>query len=174
MAVYAVAILGVVAVSTWRVTSRELTWHADRTRSLSDRNYYGRMPDTGVQALDLHVEWVHDHYYILKRIAWGAFRERPLTGWGPDTWPAIMAHAREAGMAPAYLRLESAHGELLGVAAEMGLIGLAGFAAFWALVVRGTWPGRARGFAGTLARYHVRGIGAVLLTARTSTSCASG
>ena len=164
-AVYAAALLGVVAVSTWRVTGHEIRWHADRSRGLTDRAYYGTMPDVGVQTLDLRLEWVHNNYFILKRIAWRAFLKRPLTGWGPDTWPAITARAQGAGIAPADLQFVSAHGEILGVAAEMGMVGVAALVAFWVLVLRATWPGVATGFAGTLARYQTFSIGAVMLTA---------
>jgi hypothetical protein len=164
VAVYALAILGVVAVSTWRVTGREVTWHADRSRSLSDGAYYGTMPDVGVQTLDVRVEWVHDHYFILKRIAWWAFVERPLTGWGPDTWLTIQARAKAIGIAPSYFRFESAHGEVLAVLAEMGVVGLGAFVAFWTLILRNTWSGANGGFAATLARYQALAIVAVLLT----------
>ena len=164
VAVYLAAQLGVQAVSTWRVTDHELTWGADRSRSLADGHYYGTMPDVGVQRLDLYVEWVHDNYFMLKRVAWRAFLERPLTGWGPDNWPEIRARAQERGIAPATLRYDSAHSEVLGVAAEMGLVGLAALVAFWVLVLRAMRPGRTSGFAATLARYQALGCGAVLLT----------
>jgi hypothetical protein len=164
VAVYLVAFLGVVAVSTWRVTTRDVAWVADRSRSLGDRIYYATMPDVGVQTLDLHLEWVHDHYFILKRMAWHAFLERPLTGWGPDGWPAIRARAHELGIAPTHVRFASAHSEIFGVAAEMGAIGLVAFAAFWALVLRAMRAVPPVGFAGTLARYHVLGAVGVLLT----------
>jgi hypothetical protein len=163
--VYLVALLGVVAVSTWHVTSHELTWRADRSRSLGGGRYYGTLPDVGVQTLDLHVEWVHDNYFMLKRAAWGAFLERPLMGWGPDNWPVIQARAWELGIVPASLRFESAHGEAFGVAAEMGVVGLAAFVAFWGLILRAMRPGTSAGFAGTLARYQALAVGAVLLTA---------
>jgi O-Antigen ligase len=163
-AIYALAILGVVAVSTWRVTGRDVTWHTDLSRSLSDGAYYGTMPDVGIQTLNLRVEWVHDHYFILKRIAWRAFVERPLTGWGPDTWLAIQAWAKAIGIAPPYFRYESAHGEVLAVLAEMGVVGLGAFAAFWTLILRNTWPRANARFAATLAHYQALGIVAVLFT----------
>lgn len=162
---YVVAQAGVLAVSTWRVTGHELTWHADRSRSLDDQSFYGTMPDVGVQSLDLHVEWVHNYYFMLKRVAWRAFLERPLTGWGPDNWPTIRARAEESGIAPVSLRFDSAHSEIFGVAAEMGVIGLAGLVAFWLLILRAMRPGPSPGFAAALARYQVLGVGAVLLTA---------
>jgi O-antigen ligase len=107
---------------------------------------------------------VHDYYFMLKRVAWRAFLERPLTGWGPDTFPAIVAWARESGIAPHYLRYESAHGEVFNVAAEMGVIGLAALVAFWALVLRAMRSGGSGAFAGTLARYQTLGTVAVLLS----------
>jgi hypothetical protein len=165
VAVYLVAQLGVLAVSTWRVTGHELTWRADRSRSLGGGDYYGTMPDVGVQSVDLHVEWVHDYYFMLKRVAGRAFLERPLAGWGPDNWRIIRARARELGIVPAsFPPFDSAHSEALGVAAEMGLIGLAALVAFWVLVLRAMRPGPTGGFAGTLARYQTLGLGAVLLT----------
>jgi hypothetical protein len=164
VALYAVVLLAVVAVSSWRVTAYGLSWHADRSRSHGDRSYFGTLPDVGVQTLDLRLEWVHMNYFILKRVAWRAFLERPLTGWGPDSFSAVLARAREAGIAPANVRYASAHGEALGVAAEMGLVGLAALVVFWALILRGTSPGAAGGFAGALARYQALATVAVLLT----------
>lgn len=164
VAIYAIALLGVMAVSTWHITDHELTWRADRSRSLGGQRYYGTLPDIGVQTLDLRVEWVHDYYFMLKRVAWRAFLERPLTGWGPNTFPVIMARGREWGIVVPSAYFESAHSQVLSIAAEMGLIGLAALVAFWALVLRGMWPGRDNGFAGALARYQALGIWAVLLT----------
>ena len=163
--VYVVAFAGVVALSTWRVTAHDLAWGADRSRSLGDRIYYATMPDLGVQTLDIHLEWVHDHYLILKRMAWRAFLERPLTGWGPDGWPAIRARAHELGIAPPQVRFASAHSEIFGVAAEMGVIGLVAFTAFWVLVLRAMRSGAAGGFAGTLAHHQALATVGVLLTA---------
>jgi hypothetical protein len=162
---YLGAQLGVLAVSTWRVTGHHLTWSADRSRSLDDGEFYGTMPDVGVQRMDLRVEWVHNYYFMLKRAAWWAFRERPLTGWGPDNWPVIRARVQELGMAPTSLVFDSAHSEVLGVAAEMGVLGLAAFVAFWVLVLRAMRSGEGGGFAGTLTRYQRLGAGAALLTA---------
>jgi hypothetical protein len=164
VAIYAVAILGVVAVSTWHVTGHELTWRADRTRSLGGQLYYGTLPDVGVETLDLHVEWVHDFYFILKRMAWRAFLERPLAGWGPNSFPEITARARESGAVPPGLRFTTAHSEAFTVAAEMGVAGLVALAAFWVLILRATWPRGDGGFAGALARHQALGICAVLLT----------
>jgi O-antigen ligase len=164
VAVYLVALLGVVAVSTWRVTAHDMRWEADRSRSLGDGSYYGTMPDVGVQTLDLHLEWVHANRFVLKRMAWHAFLERPLTGWGPDGWPAIRARAHELGIAPPQVRFASAHSEILGVAAEMGAIGLVALTAFWLLVLRAMRAGSAEGFAGTLARYQALATVGVLLT----------
>jgi hypothetical protein len=163
VAVYLVALLGVVGVSTWRVTAHDIKWDADRSRSLQDRSYYATLPDVGVQTLTLRLEWVHANYFTLKRMAWRAFLERPLTGWGPDGWPAIVARAHELGIAPAQLRFASAHGEIFGVAAEMGAIGLVALTVFWVLVLRVMRAARAEGFAGTLARYQALATVGVLL-----------
>jgi hypothetical protein len=89
---------------------------------------------------------------------------RPLTGWGPDGWPAISARAHELGIAPPHVRFASAHGEIFGVAAETGVIGLVAFTAFWALVLRAMRPGAAGGFVGTLAHHQVLATVGVLLT----------
>ncbi len=161
--VYVVATLVVMVWSTWRVIGHDVLWRADRSRIISEQTY-GTMPDTGIQILDLHVEWAHDYYFILKRMAWRAFLERPLTGWGPDSWPAIRAWARESGLAPVGVRFGSAHNDALAAAAEMGVIGLAAFAAFWILVFRAMRPGGAGGFAGTLARHQRLATVAVLMT----------
>jgi len=164
VAIYLAALVGVMAVSTWHITDHELTWRADRSRSLGDQHYYGTLPDLGVQTLDLRLEWVHDYYYMLKRVAWRAFLERPLTGWGPNTFSVIMTRAGERGIVAASPRFDSAHSEALTVAAEMGLIGLGALVAFWALVLRGMWPGTDDRFAGALARHQTLGICGVLLT----------
>ena len=163
VAVYVVAFLGVMTVSTWRVIGHEVTRREDRSRIISE-HAYGTMPDTGVQILDVHVEWAHDYYFILKRMAWRAFLERPWTGWGPDSWPAIRTWARETGLAPVGARFGSAHNDALAAAAEMGVIGLVAFAAFWILVFRAMRSGGAGGFAGTLARHQALATVAVLMT----------
>jgi hypothetical protein len=164
VALYAVALLGVVAVSTWHITGHELTLRADRSRSLGGELYYGTLPDVGVESLDLHVEWVHDFYFMLKRLAWRAFLERPLTGWGPNSFPGITARARASGAVPPGLHFKTAHSEAFNVAAEMGVVGIAAVVAFWGLILRGTWPGRDGGLAGALARHQALGLCALLLT----------
>src|SRR5262249_48390846 len=133
---YAVGFLGVFALSTWRITAHELTRTADTTRTLTDRHYYSTIPAVGVQTVDARIEYVYDNYYVLKRIGWKGFLERPLFGWGPDTWPSVVAWATRSGDAPPSFGLESAQSELFTIAAEMGLVGLAAWATFWLLCLR--------------------------------------
>jgi hypothetical protein len=161
---YIVGFLGVMALSTWRITDAELTRTGDLTRTLTDSHYYSTIPETGVQTLDLRVEYVHDNYFILKWVSWKGFLERPLLGWGPDTWPMILEWAKRAGHAPTRLRFVTAQSELLTIAAEMGLVGLAAWAAFWALCLWPMWIAPGQAFPGQLARYQALGCGAVLLT----------
>jgi hypothetical protein len=162
--VYVVGFLGVLAVSTWRITDHQVTETVDLSRTLTDRHYYSTIPATGVQTVDLRVEYVYDNYHVLKRIGWKGFLERPFLGWGPDAWPSVVKWAQDAGQAPAAFRFESAQSEPFTIAAEMGLAGLAAWVAFWALCFRGMAVRTAQGFAATLARYLALGLGAVLLT----------
>ena len=90
--------------------------------------------------------------------------ERPLVGWGSDTWATVLAWAKGAGHAPARFRFESAQSEPFTIAAEMGLVGLLAWAAFWVLCLRPMWTAPGEAFAGMLARYEALGCGAVLLT----------
>ena len=161
---YVVGFLGILAVSTWRITDHQVTRTADLSRTLTDRHYYSTIPAIGVQTVDLRVEYVYDNYHVLKRIGWKGFIERPFLGWGPDTWPSVLEWAKVAGQAPARLRFESAQSEPFTIAAEMGLVGLAAWVAFWVLCFRGMTVRMAQGFAATLARYLALGLGAVLLT----------
>ena len=161
---YIVGFLGVMALSTWRITDRHLLRMADQTRTLTDNHYYSTIPETGVQTIDLRVEYVHDNYYVLKWIGWKGFLERPLAGWGPDTWPTVLAWAKRTGHAPAGFRFESAQSEPFTIAAEMGLVGLAAWVVFWVLCFRGMGGVPGQSVAATLARYHTLGLGAVLLT----------
>ncbi|HZS33519.1 MAG TPA: hypothetical protein VFC42_09090 [Methylomirabilota bacterium] len=159
---YVVGLLLTIAVSTWQVTAYDVTWGADRSRTVR-HPFYASMPDTGVESLVLRVEWVHNLYFVLKRIAVHAFLARPLAGWGQDAWPHIQAWAGEMGYAPRAERWESAHGEPFTVAAEMGVIGLVAFGAFWALTLRAMWPGARPGFAAGLARGQTVASAGVLL-----------
>lgn len=159
---YAIGLLATVVVSTWEVTAYDVTWQADRSRTIT-HPFYASMPDTGVQSLVLRAEWVHNVYFVLKRVAVHAFLERPLAGWGQDAWPRIQAWGGEMGYAPRAQRWESAHGEPFTVAAEMGVIGLVAFGAFWALCLRAMWPGARPGFAAALARGQTVASAGVLL-----------
>ena len=161
---YVVGFTGVMGLSTWRVTARGLTRTADQSRVLTDNHYYSTIPETGVQTIDLRVEYVHDNYYVLKRIGWKAFLERPVAGWGPDTWATVLAWAKEAGHAPPGFRFQSAQSEPLTIAAELGLVGLGAWVVFWALCLRPMASPMGQSFAATLARYQALGFGAVLLT----------
>lgn len=162
---YVVGLVALAAVSTWHVTDHEVRWDADPARSLVDPvgTYYATLPDVGVQTVGLRIEWVHDSYFILKRVAWRGFLERPVMGWGPDTWRAVQAWAKDAGYAPRRFAFDSAHGEAFTVAAEMGLAGLAGLMAFWWLCLRGMRAPAGGGFAADLARSQALGCGAALL-----------
>ena len=162
--VYVVGYLGVMALSTLRITDADYTRVADRTRTLTDNHYYSTIPEVGVQMAELRVEYVHDNYFVLKWVGWKGFLERPLAGWGPDTWPMILAWAKGAGHAPATFRFATGQSEPFTIAAEMGLVGLAAWAAFWVLSLRPMWALTGEGFAGMLARYQAIGCGAVLLT----------
>lgn len=161
---YVVGFLGVMALSTWRITDVGLTRTADQTRTVTDNHYYSTIPETGIQTVDLRIEYVHDNYFILKWIAWKGFLERPLVGWGPDTWPRLLEWAKRTGYAPERFRFESGQSEPFTIAAEMGLVGLAAWAAFWVLCLRPMWTAPDQTFAGMLARYQALGCGAVLLT----------
>jgi hypothetical protein len=161
---YIVGFLCVMTLSTWRITEADLTRTADQTRTMTDRHYYSTIPETGVQTVDLRVEYVHDNYFVLKWIAWKGFLERPLVGWGPDTWPTLLEWAKRTRHAPEHFRFATGQSEPFTIAAEMGLVGLAGWAAFWVLCLRPMWTAPGQAFAGMLARYLALGCGAVLLT----------
>jgi hypothetical protein len=161
---YVIGFLGVMALSTWRITDTDLARTTDRARLVTDRHYYSTIPDTGVQTVDLRVEYVHDNYFILKRIAWKAFLERPLVGWGPDTWSRVLEWAMGRGHAPEGFRFASAQSEPFTIAAELGLAGLAAWAGFWVLCLRPMWTAPGQALAGLLARRQALGCGAVLLT----------
>jgi hypothetical protein len=162
---FVVGNLGVMVLSTWRITDAEYVRTADHARTLTDDHYYSTIPAMGVQTAALRVEYVHDNYFIMKWISWKGFLERPLTGWGPDAWPRVREWARKAGHAPATrFGFESAQSEPFTIAAEMGLVGLAAWAAFWMLSLCSMWASTAQGFAGILARYQALGCGATLLT----------
>ena len=163
-AAYVVGFVGVLALSTWRITGHEVTRTADLSRTLTDRHYYSTIPAAGVQTVAARVEYVYDNYHVLKRVGWLGFMKRPLLGWGPDSWPSVLAWAKDAGQAPAAFRFESAQSEVFTIAAEMGLVGLAAWGAFWALCIRGMAVPADGGFAATLARYHALALGGVLLT----------
>lgn len=162
---YLAGFLAIQGLSTWRVTEVQVTHAADRSRFVADRFYYTTLPDIGVQTVALRAEYVHDNYFVLKRTAWHGFLERPLTGWGPDTWSRVLQWAKETGrVPPSFPRFGSAQSEPFTIATEMGLVGLAAWTAFWVLCFRPMWAPTGRGFAGMLARYQCIGCGAVLLT----------
>jgi len=161
---YVAGFLGVLAVSTWRITDHEVTRTADLSRTLTDRHYYSTIPAVGVQIVDLRAEYVYDNYHVLKRVGWKGFLERPLLGWGPDAWPSVLRWAQDAGQAPAGFRFDSAQSEPFTIAAEMGVVGLAAWVAFWILCFRGMTVRTDQGFSATVARYQALGLGAVLLT----------
>ena len=163
-AAYVVGFVVVLALSTWRITGHEVSRTADLGRTLTDRHYYSTIPAAGVQTVAVRVEYVYDNYHVLKRIGWLGFLKRPLLGWGPDSWPSVLAWAKDAGQAPASFRFESAQSEMFTIAAEMGLLGLAAWGAFWALCIRGMEVPGGHGFAATLARYHALALGGVILT----------
>jgi hypothetical protein len=163
-AAYVVGFVGVLALSTWRITDHEITRATDLSRALTDRHYYSTIPAVGVQTVDVRLEYVYDNYHVLKRVGWKGFLERPLLGWGPDAWPSVLAWAKSVGEAPAALRFESAQSEVFTIAAEMGLVGLAARGAFWVLCIRGMAAPTGQSFAATLARYHALALGGVLLT----------
>jgi hypothetical protein len=162
---YLAGFLLIQGLSTWRITDVEVTHAADRGRFVADRNYYTTLPDIGVRTLAARLEYVHDNYFVLKRTGWKGFLERPIAGWGPDTFPKVLEWSKAAGFVPgAFPRFDSAQSEMFTIAAEMGLLGLAAWAAFWMLSLRSMWVSTAQGFAGTLARYQALGCGATLLT----------
>ena len=162
--VYVVGYLGVMALSTWRITDADYTRVADRTRTLTDNHYYSTIPEVGVQMAELRVEYVHDNYYILKWVGWNALLDRPLVGWGPDTFPTVLAWAIGKGHAPVDFDFESAQSEPFTTAAEMGAVGLSAWVLFWALCFRAMGGPGGQAFGPTLARYQALGFGAVLLT----------
>lgn len=74
----------------------------------------------------------------LLKIAWSAFKQRPLLGWGPDNFLIALLKLRT----PEYIRLAgpsvgqaSAHQDLAQVAATLGLAGLGSYLwMIWALI----------------------------------------
>ena len=75
----------------------------------------------------------------------------------------ILRWAKKAGHAPASLGFATGQSEPLTIAAEVGLVGLAAWAAFWVLCLRPMWTAPGQAFPGQLARYQALGCGAVLL-----------
>lgn len=165
LACYLVAALGVQAVSTWHVTEASVTRTVDHSRRLQDRHYYSTAPDLGVRRITLGLEYVHDNYFLAKRAAWSLFLERPLTGWGPNSFGQLLPLAVERGLLPpGFPRKESAHSEIFTTAAEMGLVGVAALVALWTLLLARMGRTRGTGLVGDLARWHAVAVGGVLAT----------
>lgn len=97
-------------------------------------------------------------------VAWKGILERPLVGWGPDAWPRLLEWAKGVGHARERLGFQTGQTEPFTIAAEMGLVGLAVWTAFWVLCLRWMWTVPGDAFAGMLARYQALGSGAALLT----------
>jgi hypothetical protein len=165
LACYVVGALSVQAVSTWHVTGAVVTRAVDHSRRLQDRHDYSTAPDLGVRRITLGLEYVHDNYFPAKRTAWSLFLERPLTGWGANSFGQLLPLAVERGLLPeGFPRKESAHSEIFTTAAEMGLVGVAALVALWTPLLAGMGRTRGTGFAGDLARWHAVAVGGVLAT----------
>jgi hypothetical protein len=142
---YLVMFVALQTISIWRITDVDWQRTSDRSRSLQDEYYYSTSPDTGVTELRGRVEYVHDNYFLLKRAAWRLFTERPLAGWGSDSFGAILSRAVDAGVLPRNFRpFTSAQSEPFTIAAELGLLGLTSFTAFWALILNRMWRVRSQ------------------------------
>jgi hypothetical protein len=161
-AAYVAGFAAIQLVSAWHVTAAELTWSADPARTVRHQ-YYATIPGVGLESATLRVEYVPMNRLVFKQVSWRAFRERPLVGWGPDSWSRLRARGQAEGWVPAHYAFASAHGEPFTIAAEMGLLGLAGWAALWALCLGRMWRARGPGFAGGVAGASALGGAAVLL-----------
>lgn len=99
---------------------------------------YGFQTPEGADRVTIAVSYNPMSYYLIKKVAFAAFREHPLTGVGLGTFHQVTARAFDAGLLQDRYRAIDPHMTVLGALAETGVPGgLAAVALFVvALVTR--------------------------------------
>lgn len=85
---------------------------------------YGRQDDpAGADLMDVRISYNPMSYYLVKRVAWQAFRQHPWTGIGLSTFHLEAERAYQDGRLPQSYRRINAHSTPFGRLAETGLVG---------------------------------------------------
>ena len=108
------------------VTIRRVDWGTDFDKSVPrpvGQSIYEFQQDEGAQRLNLQVSYNPMNYYLLKRVAWRAFLERPWTGFGLGRFRVLTNRAVDERRIHDAYRVADPHSTLLGALAETGLIG---------------------------------------------------
>jgi hypothetical protein len=100
--------------------------------------------DGTAPSVDLHVAYSPVSYFLLKRVAWSTFAERPWLGTGPGTFHIATERATAEGWLPPTYRQADPHSTWLGRAAETGVVGTLGLALLWTALFKSSRESAAR------------------------------
>ena len=109
-------------------------------RPPSQSTHYEIAP-VSFEFLGARVEGSLMSYAALKRVAWGAFVDHPLTGIGPGRFTTETERAFEEGRLTARYRAVPPHSDLFGRLAEAGLVGGLSLLVLWAFWISRLRPG---------------------------------
>jgi hypothetical protein len=119
------------------VTVRDVRWASDRDSSIPRAQYvYEFQRAEGANRVTVAVSYNPMSYFLLKQVAWDAFRQQPAAGVGVGTFHDVTSRAYAAGILEYPYRAIDPHSTLFGALAETGIPGgLAAAALFVAALV---------------------------------------
>jgi hypothetical protein len=118
------------------MTVREVTVARDHNRDIRPAEYaYAFQPPEGADRVTVAVSYNPMSYYLIKKVAFRAFMEHPLTGIGLGTFHQVTARANDAGVLHDHYRAIDPHMTLLGALAETGVFGGLGVAALFVVAL---------------------------------------
>jgi len=94
------------------------------SRVLPPDSLYGKQDQAGADRVEVGVSYNPMSYYLIKKVAWQAFVERPWLGTGLGTFPLDAERAYQEGRLHQAHRRDQAHSLPFGRLSETGLIGV--------------------------------------------------
>lgn len=121
VAVCGVVFVGMNAVSI--ISIREVDVQTDRNTTIEPAPYVYAFDDQGVERVRITLSYQTMSYYLLKRLAWQAFRQNPAKGMGLGEFHTVSEKGYQEGKIHEPYRGMDPHCTLLGRLAETGFVG---------------------------------------------------
>lgn len=134
MAAAGAVVLLIVAINLLLlVTVRDVRWTRDHNGDIQPAAHtYAFQPREGADRVTIAVSYVPMNYFALKKIAFAAFMEHPLTGIGIGTFHRLTERAYADGILSHYAIYFDPHSTIFGALAETGVLGALAVVALFA------------------------------------------